>query len=264
MPNPATSLRAAVAGSLDLPTAALRFASELFADLDGLGSSPRRAANWLSRAGVGAQHRLLDLGCGNGAIAIAAARACGCRVVAIDAHGPFIDEARREAERVGVASRCEFHVGDVRRVGNVLRRTGAAGHLFDASMMISLLPAEDAVALLRRHTKPGGVMLIDDAVTLDRHARGWRDDLPPTRAEMRDMLTRFGDAIIREHVLSRAESVRQNESIQRRVERRARAIARREPRAANHMSDVVSRQREAITLLTGPMRAGLWMLRRSG
>ena len=54
--------------------------------------------------------RLLDAGCGTGALAVEAARR-GAEVVAVDVSGGLVDVARR---RAGDDARIEWHVGDMR------------------------------------------------------------------------------------------------------------------------------------------------------
>lgn len=56
--------------------------------------------------------RLLDAGCGTGALAIEAAQR-GARVVAIDVAANLIEVARRRAERESVAGAIDFRVGDM-------------------------------------------------------------------------------------------------------------------------------------------------------
>lgn len=62
----------------------------------------------LGIAGVGPQDFVVDLGSGDGRILIAAAKKRGARGFGVDIDGALVHEARREAERQGVAGRVEF------------------------------------------------------------------------------------------------------------------------------------------------------------
>jgi SAM-dependent methyltransferase len=59
----------------------------------------------LTLAGVGADDVVYDLGCGDGRIVIEAARRFGARGVGVDIDPKLVGEARRNAERAGVADR---------------------------------------------------------------------------------------------------------------------------------------------------------------
>ncbi len=56
--------------------------------------------------------RLLDAGCGTGALAVEAARR-GARVVAVDISASLVDMARQRAEGQTAPGRVEWHVGDM-------------------------------------------------------------------------------------------------------------------------------------------------------
>jgi SAM-dependent methyltransferase len=66
----------------------------------------------LDLAGVGRNDVLLDLGCGDGRIAISAARR-GAHATGIDLNPLRVAEARNNARRAGVESRATFREGDL-------------------------------------------------------------------------------------------------------------------------------------------------------
>jgi release factor glutamine methyltransferase len=81
-----------------------------------------------------APRRVLDVGTGSGAIALAiAAELPECDVVATDTSPAALEVARTNAERLGVAERVEFIEGTVPprdpAAGHLEARPGAAGHL---------------------------------------------------------------------------------------------------------------------------------------
>ena len=244
------TLAARVAASLDLPAEALPLAAELFADLEGLGTSHRRAAAWLHGAGVGPRDRVIDLGCGKGAAAVAVAQRCGCVVYGVDGYGAFIEAAQALAEHHGVDARCSFDVGDV--------LTRKKRRVWDAGVVLSVLPAMDAVAVMARHVKPGGLVLLDDAVRVARMQQEvW---LPGTMAELREQLEGAGHRVVRQHVMSRAEVTRMDATLYRRIAARARVMARRDAKTAALVREVLRRQREAHRVLTGPIRPAIVLI----
>lgn len=69
----------------------------------------------LKLAEIDAGDHVLDLGCGDGRVVIAAARECGARGTGIDIEPYWVEESKRNAAAAGVASRVEFSVQDATR-----------------------------------------------------------------------------------------------------------------------------------------------------
>jgi len=70
-------------------------------------------AEILSKAGVGKDDILYDLGSGDGRIVIQAALKTGCRAVGIEIDSELVDDSRQNAIRAGVADRVRFVVADI-------------------------------------------------------------------------------------------------------------------------------------------------------
>jgi hypothetical protein len=62
----------------------------------------------LEIANVGAEDFVIDLGSGDGRIVIAAAKKRGARGLGVELDGSLVNDARREAQRQGVANKVEF------------------------------------------------------------------------------------------------------------------------------------------------------------
>jgi SAM-dependent methyltransferase len=84
-------------------------------DVMWLGSSEKIVAAMLRAAKVGPTDLVVDLGAGDGRIAIAAARDFGARAIGIEYEPPMAELARRNAERAGVSNRVRFITGDIFR-----------------------------------------------------------------------------------------------------------------------------------------------------
>jgi SAM-dependent methyltransferase len=130
----------------------------------------RRAV--LDLAGTLAGRDVLDVGCGDGAYAMAAARS-GARVTAVDRSASVVEAARRRARDEGLA--VAFEVADARSL------PFPAG-CFDVVLAVTVLcfvpdPAL-AVAEMARVLRPGGVLVLGDlgrwsAWGAWRTLRGW-------------------------------------------------------------------------------------------
>ncbi len=70
-------------------------------------------AEILSKAGVGKDDILYDLGSGDGRIVIEAAKKTGCRAVGIEIDADLVDDSRLNAARAGVQDRVRFVVADI-------------------------------------------------------------------------------------------------------------------------------------------------------
>ncbi len=58
--------------------------------------------------------KVLDLGCGKGAVSVQVAKKLGCYCYGIDAIPEFIAEAKKKAKEYAVEHICKFEIGDIR------------------------------------------------------------------------------------------------------------------------------------------------------
>jgi ubiquinone/menaquinone biosynthesis C-methylase UbiE len=110
----------------------------------------------LDLAGPLAGRDVLDIGCGDGAYALRAARA-GARVTGVDRSAAVVEAARRRAADAGVP--LELHVADARTLPLPAER-------FDVVLAVTVLcfvldPAL-AVAEMARVLRPGGVLVLGE------------------------------------------------------------------------------------------------------
>lgn len=127
----------------------------------------------LDLAGPLAGRRVLDVGCGDGTYALAAA-SLGARVTAVDRSASMLEAARRRASDAGVTIR--FERADVRRIPY-------AGGAFDIVLAVTVLcmagDAAAAVGEMARVLAPGGRLVLADLNRWStwaalRRVRGWR------------------------------------------------------------------------------------------
>ena len=109
--------------ALLLPLAPLPACTEALAQMDSERSVKLDApfvptpnyviAEILSKAGVGKDDILYDLGSGDGRIVIEAAKKTGCRAVGIEIDADLVGDSRLNAARAGVKDRVRFVVADI-------------------------------------------------------------------------------------------------------------------------------------------------------
>ena len=100
--------RAAPALLVALPGLSLAADQHPHADVPFVPTPPGVVAAMLGIAGVGPEDHVIDLGSGDGRIVIAAAKQRGARGTGVEIDGALVWDARREAQREGVAGRVEF------------------------------------------------------------------------------------------------------------------------------------------------------------
>jgi cyclopropane-fatty-acyl-phospholipid synthase len=124
---------------------------------DSLEAAQERKVETVCRKlGLESGHRLLDVGCGWGSLALHAAAHYGARVVGITLSEPQAQLARRRAREQGLEQRCEFRVADYRELSDAsfdrVTSIGMIEHVSRAQL------GEYAVRL-RRLLRPGGLLL---------------------------------------------------------------------------------------------------------
>ncbi len=246
-----------VAASLDATPELLRYLPELLADVHALGSRPDVLVELLRPLDLGGA-RVLDLGCGKGAVGLALARELNVRVVGVDLFEPFLRDAHARARRMGLAARCSFVRADVR---DVLSEQG----LFDVVVYASLgiLGRLDAsVGVLRTAVRPAGYLLIDDGYLADGAPvqPGYEDY--ERRDETRRCLIVHGDRLLRELLASPEVLAAENRRTTEHIRRRAESLARRHPQDAAAILGYVERQEAECAYLGAHFVGATWLLQR--
>lgn len=238
------------ARSLDVPEEGAHLITEFFRPLHALGSVPEFSARRLKRAGVREGSRVLDLGCGKGAVAVEVASRIGCRVLGIDAFAPFVADCDALARARGVEELCEFRVGFAER----FRALG-----FDAVVLLNVFPFERAIGVARRLTKPGGCYVIDDAIAVKRT----RDSSHfPSSADIERAIEDAGDRVEQSKVWSGAEVRSREKAVYELLRKNAEAGVRKRAADRALIEECLRRKRAAISELSGSVRPGWWLVRR--
>ena len=144
-----------------IPGAGFHALTPLYDPLVALTTRDRTVKGRLvERAEVGSGHRVLDLGCGTGTLALRVKLACpGAEVVGLDADDRMLGTARRKAGRAGAA--VEFVRGHAQR----LPFPDGAFDRVVSSLFFHHLPPEAKAAALReahRVLAPGGELHFAD------------------------------------------------------------------------------------------------------
>lgn len=122
---------------------------------------------------------VLDYGCGWGDDAVRMAQAGSAHVIGIDISDVSVEQARKQAEELGLAERCEFRVEDAEHLP-------FPDSYFDAihiNGVLHHLDVHHAYPELARILKPGGSILAREALGHNPLIQMYRDRTPALRTE---------------------------------------------------------------------------------
>jgi len=255
-------LRQDIAQALDATPELLPLVPELLADIWALGSSPERIVDLLRPLKLSSQStRVLDLGCGKGAVALRLAEELGFHVYGIDGFLPFITEAKARADALGVAGRCHFAVADLR---DILVRSRSFDVVIYAAVGNVLGDFRRCVEQLRQTVRAGGYMVIDDGfLAEDRKLERQGYEHYVVHEQTLEQLTAHGDNLIREVITPSREMKAYNRRNTELIRRRAQALARRHPEAADSLRWYVAQQEQESESLETAVTGAIWLLRRT-
>lgn len=141
------------------------FLPYILQDLEEIGSDPEMILEIVKKHFSDYPDiRVLDLGCGKGAVSLKLCAALGCRCLGIDAVKEFIERAVRRAEEMNISHLCEFIQGDIREEVHSLRN-------FDVIILGSIGPVlgdyRTTLESLKKCLSTKGKIIIDDGFISD-------------------------------------------------------------------------------------------------
>ena len=247
-----------IAYALEIDPALLPWIPDLLSDFDALGGNAALIVEGLAALDLPAASRVVDLGCGKGAVAVAIAKALGHRVDGIDLFAPFVDSARDRAAAAGVADRCRFRHGDILALAGETEPADAAVYAALGDVLGSL---EDTVGVIRRYVRPGGFLLIDEGYLKDGATAAVPGYEGGSREDTRRRLLAHGDTLVGETVETRDQSPVYAQELAQ-IEARATALAAHRPELAADLTAYVAHQREAYRYLAANVVPSVWTLQR--
>ncbi len=149
-----------VANSLEVEEHLLQHMPYLLQDLWALGSSVDQILDLIGTLPLSSDSvKVLDLGCGKGAVSVKIASNFGFDVVGVDAMTEFLKDAYKKSSEYQVSNLCAFIEQDI--LTYMIEK-----HSFDIVILASiggvLGSNEDTIKKLRTQVRSGGYILIDD------------------------------------------------------------------------------------------------------
>jgi SAM-dependent methyltransferase len=249
-----------IADSLEVEKKLLPYISFLLQDLWALGSSVDFIIDVVGSLNLPpTQTKLLDLGCGKGAVSIQIASKLGLQVVGVDRMTPFLEDARKKAMEYHVSHLCEFINQDIMEFVSV-------EHGFDLVVLASLGGIfgsfKNTIATLRTQVRSGGYILIDDGYlrkggSLKRkgyeHYKKHEDTIKA--------LTAFGDLLLQE-INTTDVSLKINDEYMVSIEKRGKKLVFQHPELEDNINAYIQLQAEECDVIKNQIEGSLWLLQK--
>ncbi|MGC9365371.1 MAG: class I SAM-dependent methyltransferase [Fidelibacterota bacterium] len=191
----------------------------LLKDLWELGSSADQVIKLLDQQDIDFQrrrYRILDLGCGKGAVSIPLAKKYGFTVTGIDAVSEFVEIAQEKALEWGVGEMCRFEVGDIREY---IQKCPSADIIILGSIGPVFGNVQQTLRALAPCLLPRGMIILDDGYIPDGKEFYHNGYLP--EAQYMSQIRRAGFRIIDSAIYSRLEILKSNREIYAQIKKRA-------------------------------------------
>jgi len=250
-----------VANSLEAEENLLPYMPYLLQDLWALGSSVNQILDLIGTLPLSSDSaKVLDLGCGKGAVSVQIASKFGFDVVGVDAMSEFLKDAQRKSSEYQVSDLCCFIERDILTYV-------ANGHNFDIVILASLGGIfgsnKKTIENLRTQVRPGGYMIIDDGYLMKtdvlsrkgfEHYRNYEKTVQE--------LTSFNDRLFTE--ISTTEVSRKiNDEYLRVIEKRGMKLISQYPELEKDIKNYLDLQREECDILNSELEGMIWVLKKA-
>ncbi|NCC73103.1 MAG: class I SAM-dependent methyltransferase [Sphingobacteriia bacterium] len=251
-------LQRSVAESLDGSTSSeiFPYLPYIFQDFWELGTDPVAVVQMVTKNIGTSGLKILDAGCGKGAVAIRLAEAIDCRIFGIDGMPAFIDEARKYASLLNLSEKCVFEVADIRvNIAHFsqldLVILGAVGQV--------LGNMGNTIAAIRSALKPGGFLLINDGLLPDDSTLN--DNRYLKKSQFYDQIISSHAEIIEERIFDRAFFNSQNNEIFTLIKKRVDELSETKPQLHEIFRQYLDKQQHEMKMMTTGIISGMWLLR---
>jgi SAM-dependent methyltransferase len=188
--------------------------------------------------------KVLDLGCGKGAVSVKISQELGCQCYGIDAIPEFIEYARQKAIEFNVNPLCSFDVGDIREKAKSLTGydiviLGATGPVF-GDYFTTLTTLEKCI-------NETGIFIIDDCYINDDS--DFSHDLIFKKSTIFQQIEMAGMELVVNDIISRNDIKDSDDYIFDKLAKRCYELAEKEPDKQNLFFDYIKKQQEENDVL---------------
>lgn len=249
-----------IANSLEVDKHLLPYMPFLLQDLWALGSSIDYIKDIVGFLNLPRDYtKVLDLGCGKGAVSIQIASQFGFKVTGIDVMEAFLEDARKKAIEYNVSHLCKF-------INQDIMEYVSDEHEFNMVILASLGGIfgsfKNTIAQLRTQVRSGGYMLIDDgylrkASCLNRkgydHYKNHEDTI--------NELTAFNDLLLKE-INTTDLSLNINYDYLNVIGKRGSELIAQHPELEGDIRAYILLQAEECDVINDHLEGALWLLQK--
>jgi len=245
--------------SLDCFEPELRpFITYLLQDLWEIGSSSKTVLEMLKRNNLHTQQlKILDVGCGKGAISIPIAKEVYATIYGIDAIPEFIETAKQKAQEFGVGKFCTFVNGDASKLIDNLKG-------FNLVMMASvgqiLGNVSQTLNKLEGCLSNNGYVILDDCFLPDDAVSDYTRCL--RESEFNRQIQESNYSVIDKIIHSSDYTVEADEYIYSRIEARVRELSIRHPEKRKMFESYLAMQKKENYSLENELQCIMILLQK--
>lgn len=201
--------------------------------------------------------KILDLGCGKGAVSIRLAKDYNCLVFGIDALPEFVESAKEFAIGMGVYHKCIFTQGDIRNEYQYYKD-------FDVVILGAIGPVlgniQETLTKVSGCLKEGGIVVLDDGYVPDDSS--FTHDKCTTRTEFINQIHGAGFEIVTERVFDSNEMEEQNRFIFSAIKSRTQELISNYPEKESLLNEYLRFQETENYALEKKLVCGVWLLEK--
>jgi ubiquinone/menaquinone biosynthesis C-methylase UbiE len=221
------------------------FLSYIVQDIWELGAPPRIIIDLIQKHHqTSSKLKVIDLGCGKGAVSIQIAKELQCTCLGIDAIEDFIKEANKKVKKFQVNHLCTFIKDDIRKRINKIPKfdiiiLGAIGTVFGDYY--------STLTNLTRCLKQKSIVIIDDSYIEDESDFTHPNMLKKSR--ILHQIKKAGMELIDEVILNKTEIMKSDTFIFNCIKKRCQELSEKNPDKKEIFQNYIKRQEEENTIL---------------
>lgn len=255
-----SELNKSIIKSLDgQDTGLLPYIPYLLQDLWEIGSAPEIINRLIKKHNcLNIKSKVLDLGCGKGAVAVNLAKEFECQVHGIDAMPEFIEEAKFWVDKYHQSHLCTFKVGDIRESINELRD-------FNLIVLGSIGPIfgniENTLNSVTNCLTTDGFVVLDDGFIPDNSSFENRNY--QKLQEAKEQITYSGFKLVDTIIIDTDLINESDMAIYENIEIRAKELIIKYPEKKNLFEAYLENQRVENDILENKVECLTWLLKKS-
>ncbi len=181
--------------------------------------------------------KVLDLGCGKGAVSVKVSQTLGCTCYGIDAIPEFVKFAQQKAIEYKVSHLCIFEIGDIREKvkdlsGYDVVILGAIGPVFGNYF--------STLSTLKKRINENGIFIIDDAYINDNS--DFSHPLMFKKSEILKQIEKTGMELVENDIMDREDIVDSADFIFDNLKKRCQELIKKYPNKQKLFLDYIRKQ----------------------